>query len=98
VLDCAAMTKMEVDVPHRLTRDEARSRIGRVTERFAHDYSAVCRWDQDGHLLVQRRGLEASLRIADDRVSVALELGLFMRPFAVTIQAGIAKQLADILA
>jgi len=27
-----------------------------------------------------------------------MELGLFMRPFAGTIRAGIAKQLADILA
>jgi putative polyhydroxyalkanoate system protein len=89
---------MEVDVPHRLTRDEARSRIGRATEKLARDYSATCKWDEAGHLLVQRKGLEASLRIADDKVSVALELGLFMRPFAGTIQAGIAKQLADILA
>ncbi len=92
------MSKMEVDVPHRLTRDEARSRIGRVTEKLARDYSATCKWEGEEHLLVRRKGLEASLRIGEDKVSVALELGLFMRPFAGTIQAGIAKQLADILA
>ncbi len=89
---------MEVDVPHRLTRDEARSRLGRASEKLARDYSATCKWDEDDNLLVQRKGLEASLRIADDKVSVALELGLLMRPFAGTIQAGIAKQLAAILA
>ena len=92
------MSKLEVDIPHRLTRDEARSRIGRATERLARDYSAVCAWDADGRLLVQRKGLAASLRIADGRVSVALELGVLLRPFAGSIQAGIAKQLADILA
>jgi putative polyhydroxyalkanoate system protein len=92
------MNRLEVDIPHRLTRDEARSRIGRATERLARDYSAVCAWDADGRLLVQRKGLAAWLHIADDRVSVALELGVLLRPFAGSIQAGISKQLADILA
>jgi len=89
---------MEVDIPHRLTLDEARARIDRATGKLARDYSAVCRWEGDGCLVVQRKGLEASLQISDDSVHVAMELGLLMRPFAGTIQAGIVKQLADILA
>jgi len=97
VLHSAPMHKMEVDIPHQLSLDEARSRIDRATEKLARDYSAVCRWDDEGRLVVQRKGLEASLRIADDRVHVAMDLGLFMRPFAGTIQAGIARQLASIL-
>ena len=92
------MSKMEVDIPHRLTREEARLRLGRASERLARDYSAICTWDDDGRLVVQRKGLEASLRIADNKISVALDLGLLMRPFAGSIQAGIAKQLAEILA
>ncbi len=92
------MNKMEVDVPHQLSRDEARHRIGRVTEKLARDFSAVCNWDGGDRLVVRRKGLAASLDIADDRVHVDLELGMFMRPFAGTIRAGIAKQLADILA
>jgi putative polyhydroxyalkanoate system protein len=92
------MKTMEVDIPHRLTRDEARSRIGRASERLARDYSAICTWDDDGRLVVQRKGLAASVRIAENKVSVALDLGLFMRPFAGAIQAGIARQLTDILA
>jgi putative polyhydroxyalkanoate system protein len=94
----APMHRMEVDVPHQLSLDEARARLDRVMEKLARDYSAVCRWDGEGRLVVQRKGLEALLRIADDRVHVAMDLGLFMRPFAGTIQAGIARQLADILA
>jgi len=98
VLDCAAMNKMEVEIPHRLSRDEARCRLDRVTEKLARDYSAVCNWDGGSRLVVKRKGLQACLDIADDRVHVDLELGMFMRPFAGTIRAGIAKQLADILA
>ena len=97
VLDCPAMNKMEVDVPHQLSPDEARSRLDRVTERLARDYSAVCNWDGGSRLVVRRKGLQASLDIADDRVHVNLEFGMFMRPFAGTIRAGIAKQLAQIL-
>ncbi len=89
---------MKLDVPHSLTRDEARSRIDRVTEKLARDYSAACSWHEEGHLVVKRKGLEATLKLADDRVQVDLELGLLMRPFAGTIRAGIAKQLSQILA
>ena len=92
------MNKFQVDIAHRLTRDEARSRIDRVTAKLAQDYSAECKWEGSERLVVRRTGLQASLNIADDRVHVDLELGLFMRPFAGSIRAGIAKQLADILA
>ncbi len=98
MLDSAAMNKMDVDIPHRLTRQEARARIDRITEKLARDFSAVCSWDGEGHLTVKRKGLQASLELGDDRVHVHLELGMFMRPFAGPIQAGIAKQLSEILA
>jgi putative polyhydroxyalkanoate system protein len=92
------MNKLEVDIAHRLTRAEARSRIDRVTSKLAQDFSAECSWEGSERLVVKRKGLQASLDIADDKVHVDLELGLFMRPFAGSIRAGIAKQLADILA
>jgi putative polyhydroxyalkanoate system protein len=92
------MNKLQVDIAHRLTRDEARSRIHRVTAKLAQDYSAECNWEGSERLIVRRKGLLASLDIADDRVHVDKELGMFMRPFAGSIRAGIAKQLADILA
>jgi putative polyhydroxyalkanoate system protein len=92
------MNRLEVEVPHHLSRDEARLRIDRVTEKLARDFSAECNWDDGGRLIVKRKGLQAFLDIADDRVHVDMEIGFFMRPFAGTIRAGIAKQLADILA
>ena len=98
MLHSPPMNRMEVDVPHRLTRDQARARLDRVRERLAREYSAVCRWDGESHLTVRRKGLEASLELAEDRVHVDLELGMLMRPFAGSIRAGIAKQLSEILA
>jgi putative polyhydroxyalkanoate system protein len=98
MLDCPAMQKMEVDIPHRLSRDEARSRLDRITERLARDYSAACNWDGQGRLVVTRKGLEASLDIVEDKVHVDLQFGMFMRPFAGTIRAGIVKQLSELLA
>jgi putative polyhydroxyalkanoate system protein len=92
------MQKMEVDVPHRLSRDEARARLNGITERLARDYSAACNWEGSDRLLVKRKGLEASLDVAEDKVHVDLEFGLFMRPFASTIRAGIVKQLTELLA
>ena len=92
------MNNVEVDITHHLTRDEARARIDRMTEKLARDFSAVCNWDTGDRLVVKRKGLLASLDIADDRIHVNLELGMLVRPFAGSIRAGIAKQLADILA
>jgi putative polyhydroxyalkanoate system protein len=92
------MNKLEVEIAHRLTREEARSRIDKMTEKLARDFSAECSWASGNRLVVKRKGLLASLDIADDKVHVDLELGLFMRPFAGTIRAGIERQLADILA
>jgi putative polyhydroxyalkanoate system protein len=92
------MNKVEVDIAHRLSRAEARSRLDRVTAKLAQDYSAECNWEGAERLVVRRKGLEARLDIADDKVKVNLELGLFMRPFAGSIRAGIAKQLGEILA
>jgi putative polyhydroxyalkanoate system protein len=92
------MNKLAVDIPHRLTREEARARLDRITEKLARDYSALCNWEGEGHLVVKRKGLQASLQVADDRIHVDLELGLFMRPFAGTIRDGIAKQLSALLA
>jgi putative polyhydroxyalkanoate system protein len=92
------MSKLEVDITHQLGRVEACSRIDGVTEKLARDFSAECNWDGGSRLVVRRKGLMAFLDVADDRVHVNMELGMFMRPFAGTIRAGIAKQLADILA
>jgi len=91
------MTKLEVDIVHRLSRAEARSRLDGVTAKLARDYSAVCSWEGSERLVVRRKGLEARLDIDDDRVHVDMELGIFMRPFAGSIRAGIAKQLGEIL-
>ncbi|MBN2574624.1 MAG: polyhydroxyalkanoic acid system family protein [Deltaproteobacteria bacterium] len=92
------MSKFEVEIPHQLSRDEARLRLDRVTEKLARDYGAVCNWEGGCRLVVTRKGLLAYLDVADDRVHVDLEFGVLMRPFAGSIRAGIARQLADILA
>jgi len=92
------MNKLEVDVAHRLSRAEARSRIDRVTAKLAQDFSAECNWEGSERLVVKRKGLLATLDVDDNKVHVDMELGLFMRPFAGSIRAGIVKQLADILA
>jgi putative polyhydroxyalkanoate system protein len=92
------MNKLEVDIPHRLTRDEARARLERITDKLAQEYSAVCTWEGGERLLVKRKGLQATLTLGDERVHVGLELGMFMRPFAGSIRAGIAKQLTELLA
>ena len=74
------MARVDVEIPHRLSREEARNRIREVTPRLEQEYSALCRWDGESRLLVTRKGLKAALDIEDTCVRVGIELGFLLGP------------------
>ena len=91
------MSKVNVEIPHRLSRQEARNRIQNATPRLESEYSAVCQWEGESRLLVTRKGLKAALDIEDSRVRVAIELGFLLGPLGNSIRAGIVRQLTEML-
>jgi putative polyhydroxyalkanoate system protein len=92
------MARVTVDIPHRLSRDEACRRLQGAAPRLEREYSATCRWDGEARLVVTRKGLRADLDVDDTCVRVALELGLFLGPLGGSIRAGIVRQLTGLLA
>jgi putative polyhydroxyalkanoate system protein len=92
------MPRVNVEIPHRLSRDEARNRISGATARLETEYSATCQWDGEMRLIVSRKGLKAALDVEDTRVLVALELGFLLGPLGGSIRAGIVRQLTGLLA
>jgi putative polyhydroxyalkanoate system protein len=91
------MSKIELEIPHKLSQAEAKSRISGATSGLEKDFGAKCQWDQHENLRVTRKGLMAILSIFEDRVKVDMELGLFLRPMASSIRKGIEKRLNEIL-
>ncbi|MGA7744408.1 MAG: polyhydroxyalkanoic acid system family protein [Polyangia bacterium] len=92
------MPRVNVDIPHRLSREEARTRIMAATPQLEKEYSATCRWDGETRLIVTRKGLKAALDVEETHVRVALELGLLLGPLGGSIRAGIVRQLTGLLA
>jgi putative polyhydroxyalkanoate system protein len=91
------MSKVNVEIPHRLSREEARNRIQNAAPRLENEYSAVCQWEGESRLVVTRKGLKAALDIEDTCVRVAIELGFLLGPLGNSIRAGIVRQLSGLL-
>lgn len=92
------MAKLDLDIPHRLSLEEARARLDRMTPKLEGEYSAECRWEGERRLLVTRNGLKATIEVEENRAHVHMDLGFLLGPFAGRIREGISRQLTDLLA
>ena len=92
------MPKFDVDIPHALAPEEARTRLAGATSKLEKDYGATCTWQGDRQLLVSRKGLDARVNIEDQRIHIELNLGFLLTPLSGAIKNGIAKELTSILA
>ena len=91
------MPKFDVDIPHALAPEEARTRIAGATPTLARDYGAPCTWQGDRQLLVSRKGLDARVNIEERRIHIELNLGFLLAALSGPIKNGIAKELTGIL-
>jgi putative polyhydroxyalkanoate system protein len=91
------MPKFDVDIPHSLPPEEARSRIAAATPKLEKEYGAKCTWNGDRELSVSRKGLDARVSIEPERVHIELNLGFLLTAFSTTIKNGISKELSGIL-
>lgn len=94
------MPKFEVDIPHALTPEEVRTRLGRASAKLERDYGASCTWEGEAgaqHLVVARKGLNARVAVEPTRLHVECELGFLLSPMAGSIRTGITKQLTDLV-
>jgi putative polyhydroxyalkanoate system protein len=92
------MPKFDVDIPHALAQEEARSRIAGATPKLEKDYGATCTWQGEHQLVVSRKGLDARVNIEESRIHIELNLGFLLTPLSGAIKNGITKELTGILA
>ena len=91
------MPKYQLEIPHTLSPEEAKKRIGDATGKLSTDYGATCTWKSDNELAVSRKGLDARVMLEPSRVRIEMNLGFLMTPFADLIKNGITKKLTAIL-
>jgi putative polyhydroxyalkanoate system protein len=91
------MPKFDVDIPHSLSVEEARTRIAGATPKLEQDYGAKCTWQDERQLLVSRKGLDARVNIEPERVHIELSLGFLLAALSTPIKAGISRELTGIL-
>ena len=93
------MPKYQVDIPHSVPPEDAKRLVAGATEKLQRDYGATCTWKAENTLSVSRKGLDALTTLETTRAfSGAFCTCHFLTPFAERIKAGIAKELAGILA
>jgi putative polyhydroxyalkanoate system protein len=92
------MPKFDIDIPHVLPPEEARSRIDGATAKIESTYGATCRWTGQRQLTVSRKGFDARVDIEPDRIHVAVNLAFLLSPMASSIKNGLARELAGLMA
>lgn len=77
------MGKMSLDVPHSLSKDEARARLQALTEAWARKHGVKSTWTGDSVELngkVMGIALEATMRVLDKKISgEATDPGMLLR-------------------
>ena len=92
------MPKFDVDIPHGLPPEEARTRIDGATAKIEAAYGATCRWTTDRELTVSRKGFDAVVAIEPARIHVTVNLAFLLAPMAGPIKSGLAKELSALMA
>ncbi|MDZ4697776.1 MAG: polyhydroxyalkanoic acid system family protein [Deltaproteobacteria bacterium] len=90
------MPEITIDIPHTLSRDEVRGRLERMREKLENEYGVACTWQGEA-LKVQRSGLDGTVAIEDDRLTVRVKLGMLMGAFSSKIRDGITQKLTRVL-
>jgi putative polyhydroxyalkanoate system protein len=92
------MPKVDIEIPHGLSVEDARARLEKLTPKIEQEYAARCRWEGERRMLVSRKGLNVTMDIEPDRVRVHMELGLLLGALSGRIRDGITRQLSELLA
>jgi len=91
------MPKFDVDIPHSLSPEEARARIGGATAKIESAYGATCRWTSDRELTVSRKGFDAVVSIEPALIHVSVNLAFLLSPMAAPIKSGLTRELEALM-
>jgi putative polyhydroxyalkanoate system protein len=92
------MAKLNIEQAHALPIDEVKKRLQALADRLSAKYGIDARWTGDREATLKRTGVSGVIKIADDKVGVALDLSFALIPMKGKIQERIAQELKSCLA
>ncbi len=91
------MSRIHLTQDHGLGVDQARSRIDRIAARLEHELQVACQW-HGNQLHFQRPGARGTIDVAEEVVTLDVQLGLLLTPMRQMIAARLADKLSTVLA
>lgn len=91
------MSQFDVTITHALSEADARERLKGVQAKLESDYGVSCRWTPAGDMLVQRKGLDGTVRVLPGQLQVNVKLGFLLSALGNKIREGIVAKLTRLM-
>jgi putative polyhydroxyalkanoate system protein len=92
------MAKLNIEQPHALPIDEVKRRLQELADRLSAKYGIDAKWTSDREATLKRTGVSGTIKVAEDKVAVLLDLSFALLPMKGKIQERIARELKSALA
>ena len=92
------MAKLNIEQAHALPIDEVKRRLQELADRLSAKYGIDAKWTSDREASLKRTGVSGTIKVADDKVAVLLDLSFALIPMKGKIQERIARELKSCLA
>ena len=92
------MAKLNIEQAHALPLEEVKRRLQELADRLSAKYGIDAKWTGDREATLKRTGVSGTIKVADDKVAVLLDLSFALLPMKGKIQERIARELKSALA
>ena len=92
------MAKLNIEQAHALPIDEVKKRLQELADRLSAKYGIDAKWTGEREASLKRTGVSGTIKIAEDKVAVLLDLSFALIPMKGKIQERIARELKSALA
>jgi putative polyhydroxyalkanoate system protein len=92
------MAKLNIEQAHALPIAEVKKRLQELADRLSAKYGIDARWTSEREASLKRTGVSGTIKVAEDKVAVLLDLSFALIPLKGKIQERIAQELKSALA
>jgi putative polyhydroxyalkanoate system protein len=91
------MAKLHIEQSHALPLDDVKTRLQSLADRLSEKYGIEARWVGDREASLKRTGVSGKIQLAEDKVSVLLDLSFALLPMKGKIKERIERELRTAL-
>lgn len=88
------MAKLNIEHQTKHSKEEIRSKLTEIMGKVEESYNLTGSWSGDTYTF-KRKGLDGKATIADNKVSVQMEMGMLLGAFKGKIESELKQRLKD---